>query len=235
MDPQAQNQMKQQAAIYAVETYIKSGMVVGLGTGSTAEFAVRHLADLYNAEQVANLSCVCTSDHIAAMAKLFNLPVTTLDNVNGIDVTIDGADEVEPKSFNLIKGKGGALLREKLVAAATQMEVIIADESKLVQQLGEYSPVPIEVIPFGWSQTAMRLRMIGAEPTLRLLSGELNKPFITDSGNYILDCRFAAITEPERTAAAIKNIIGVVEHGIFINLVQRVIIGGSQAVYEVTR
>lgn len=235
MEPQTQNLMKQQAAIYAVDTYFKSGMTLGLGTGSTSEYAVRHLADLYNSEQIANITCVATSDHISGLAKLLNLPVTTLDNVNTIDVTIDGADEVEPKSFYLIKGKGGALLREKLVAAASQMEVIIADETKLVQQLGEHNPVPVEVIAFGWAQTAMRLRMIGAEPTLRLLPSELNKPFVTDSGNYILDCHFATITDPVTTANLIKNIIGVVEHGIFINLVHRVIIGGNQAVYEVTR
>lgn len=235
MDPQTQNQLKQAAAQYAVDTFVQSGMIVGLGTGSTAEYAVRRLAEHYNGGQIQSIQCVATSEQIAGMARLFNLPVTELDNVPGIDVTIDGADEIEPVTFNLIKGQGGALLREKLVAAVSRLEVIIADESKLVKQLGEHFPVPVEVVPFGWHQTATRLRLLGADPILRLIKNQADKPFITDGGNFVLDCRFPSLVEADRTASMIKGVIGVVEHGLFINLAQRVVIGGTQAVYEVTR
>jgi len=230
-----QNQMKQAAAIYAVDTFVQDGMIVGLGTGSTAEFAVRRLAEHYNGGLLQGIHCVATSDQISGMARLFNLPVSELADFVEVDVTIDGADEVEPKTFNLIKGQGGALLREKLVAAVSKMEVIIADESKLVTLLGEHFPVPVEVTPFGWSQTASRLRLLGADPILRLLPGGTDKPFMTDGENYVLDCRFPSLAEPERIANMIKSVIGVVEHGLFINLVHRVVIGGSQAVYEITR
>jgi ribose 5-phosphate isomerase A len=235
MEAQNQNQMKQAAAMYAVDTYVQDGMVVGLGTGSTAEFAVKRLAEHFNGGNLKNIRCVATSDQIAAMGRLFNLPVHDSNEFVQVDVTIDGADEIEPKSFTLLKGQGGALLREKLVAAVTRMEVIIADESKLVQQIGQNFPIPVEVTPFAWSQTSLRLQTLGASPLLRPSKNNPEKPFITDGNNFVLDCRFANLSDPERMANLIKSVIGVVEHGLFINMAHRVIIGSHDAVYEVTR
>ncbi len=227
--PPSQQQLKLAAAIYAIETFVQSGMHIGLGSGSTSELFVEELARRTNAGQYFNLVTVATSQKVAALAQTFGLSVVELDDVPRLDLVVDGADEIEPRSFALIKGRGGALLREKLVASAALLEVIIADESKLVTRLGEKMPIPVEVVSFGWHHIASRLRALGCDPILRLRN---DKPYLTDSSNYILDCRFAPITDPAGLSVAIKNIVGVVEHGLFIGLAGRVVIAAQDQVYE---
>lgn len=225
-------QLKRSAAIYALETFIQSGMHVGLGSGSTAELFVEELGGRASTRQFDNLITVATSEKVAALAESVGLQVVTLDDVPSLDVTIDGADEIEPTTFALTKGRGGALLREKLVAAATKLEVIIADESKLVTRLGEKMPVPVEIIAFGWRHTASRLRALGCEPVLRLKN---EQPYLTDSQNYILDCQFAPIENPVTLAAALSSIVGVVEHGLFLNMAAHVVIAGNHGVQELVK
>ncbi|MEI6044725.1 MAG: ribose-5-phosphate isomerase RpiA [Chloroflexota bacterium] len=228
-----QDELKRAAARSAVVQYVRSGMVVGLGSGSTAEIFVDELAQEINQANLSDITGVATSERVAQLAQTLGITVVTLDEVTGLDVTIDGTDEVEPKSLALTKGRGGALLREKLVAVASKLVVIIADESKLVTALGQKMPLPVEVIPFGWQHTATRLRALDCEPVLRLKNPQEEQPYLTDSHNYILDCRFAPIADPVTLAAAIKSIVGVVEHGLFLGIAGQVIIAAQSGVYEV--
>jgi len=232
------DQYKQQAAELAVG-YVTDGMVLGLGTGSTADFFLRALA----ARVQAGLTVigVPTSDRTEARARELGIPVTTLDAQPRLAITVDGADEVELTSFALVKGRGGALLREKIVASATDLEIIIVDESKVVPMLGPKGFVPVEVIPFGWHNTAARLAALGATLQLRTMGpAETGVPasaddaYVTDSGNFIIDCHWPAIPDPAALAAQIKAITGVVEHGLFIGLAGRVIVAGAGGakVYE---
>jgi ribose 5-phosphate isomerase A len=212
---------KRAAARRATE-YVRDGMVVGLGSGSTAELFVAELgARVGNGLRVRG---VPTSERTAALAAAAGLALTSLDEVPRLDLTVDGADEVEPSSLALVKGRGGALVREKLVAAATDRVVIVADQSKIVPTLGLGHPVPIAVVPFGWRQTADRLRPLGGQAELRRRPD--GSPFRTDDGHAILDCRFGPIAEPARLAGDIKTIVGVVEHGLFVDLADWVVVGG---------
>ncbi len=229
----SQNELKRQAARFALSQYIQSGMIVGLGSGSTAEIFVEELAREVGKGNLHNITGVATSDKVETMARTFGLSVAKLDDVPGIDVTIDGADEIEPVSFALTKGRGGALLHEKLVAVASKLEIIIADESKLVTALGEKMPIPVEVIPFGWQHTAARIQALGAQPTMRVRDN--GSFYLTDSSNYILDCHFGPIGDPAGLSMTLKGIVGVVEHGIFLGIAARVIIAAQSGVYEVTR
>ena len=225
----AQQVFKQQAAAYAVATFIQSGMRVGLGSGSTAELFVEELGLRASEGKFQNLVAVSTSEKTTALARTYGLKVVELNDLADLDVTIDGADEIDPATFDVVKGRGGALLREKMVAAATHIEVIIADESKLVSQLGEKMPLPVETIPFGWRHTAERLRKLGGEPVLRLRD---EKPYLTDSNNYVLDCRFPPIENPSNLSLLVKSTVGVVEHGLFVGVAKRVVIAGANGVYE---
>lgn len=227
-----QQELKQAAAVYAVDTFIRSGMFVGLGSGSTAELFVEELGRRSAAGTLTGLVTVSSSEKSADLARTFGLEVKDLAEVEGLDVTVDGADEIEKTTFALTKGRGGALLREKLVAAASKLEVIIADESKLVTRLGEKMPIPVEIIPFGWPHTAKRLRALGGEPTLRLVNGQ---PYLTDGQNYVLDCRFPPLSDAGTLAATIKGTVGVVEHGLFIGIAGRVVIAGLKGVYELEK
>lgn len=229
----SQNELKRQAASFALAQYVKSGMLVGLGSGSTSEMFVEELGHAVSTGALTNITGVATSEKVDTMARTLGITMAALVDVPGLDVTIDGADEIEPKSFALTKGGGGALLREKLVAIASKLEVIIADESKLVTSLGEKMPIPVEVIPFGWPHTIAGLRLLGCDPVLRLMQD--GKPYLTDSNNYIFDCHTPLITDPAGLGTAIKNIVGVVEHGIFTGIAGRVIIAAQSGVYEVTR
>lgn len=193
-------------------------MVVGLGTGSTAKFAVDALGR--RMREGLRFVGIPTSEATATQARGLGIPLTTLGDHPVIDITIDGADEVEPKTRNLIKGRGGALLREKIVAAASKQLVIIADESKLVDKLGSKMPVPVEVIQFGWQSTARHLTALGTNPILR-------DGFTTDSGNVILDCNFGPIADPETLTRRIDSIVGVVEHGLFLGMATQVLLAGS--------
>ncbi|MBX3013844.1 MAG: ribose-5-phosphate isomerase RpiA [Caldilineaceae bacterium] len=223
-------QQKQRAADHAA-SLVQSGMVIGLGTGSTAILFVRRLAERIAQGELTHLVGIPTSTQIEAEAKRLNVPLTTLDTHPHIDLTVDGADEVDPQ-LNLIKGGGGALLREKMVAQASQREVIIVDEAKLSPALGTQWPVPIEVVPFGWRAQLTYLSGLGAKVVLRQ-SAE-NKPFMTDQGNYILDTNFGPIPAPAALAQTLNQRAGIVEHGLFIQLAHTVIVGTNSGVRILT-
>lgn len=222
---------KQQAAEYAAQ-FVTSGMVVGLGHGSTAIFAIRAIAaKLASGELKAVVGIPC-SRQVEADARALGIPLTTLDEAPVIDVTIDGADEVDP-ALNLIKGGGGALLREKIVAQASRREIIAVDEEKLVPALGTHWSVPVEVVPFGWRAQVEYLITLGADVTPRRLSnGEL---FHTDQGNLILDCRFGLIARPAELAAQIRARAGIVEHGLFLGMADDVIVAGAAGIRHLRR
>jgi ribose 5-phosphate isomerase A len=209
--------------------YIETGMVVGLGTGSTAEFAIRAIG-----ERVAaglEVKAIPTSEASAQLAGELGITLTTLEDDPAVDLTIDGADEVDP-DLDLIKGLGGALLREKIVAAATARQVIIIDPSKLVKKLGTQAPLPIEVVPFSWSLVCSRLSERGIEPTLRMLQAE--QPFVTDNGNYIIDGRFPeGIDDAQATDVWLNTLPGVVENGLFVAMTHLVVIGEADGTYRV--
>jgi len=215
---------KQLAGEHAVN-YIENHTVVGLGTGSTAYFAIVKLA-----EKVAGgleVRCIPTSESSAKLARERRIPLTSFAEVDHIDLTIDGADEVDP-AFNLTKGGGGALLREKFVASASDTELIVVDEGKLKERLGQF-PLPVEVVPFGWQLTQQRLRALGCEAALR---SDANGVFTTDNGNYIFDCSFGRIDDPPTLERKIVATCGVVECGIFTDLADRIIIGKSDGTVE---
>jgi ribose 5-phosphate isomerase A len=153
--------------------------------------------------------------------------LTTLEAHPLLDLTVDGADEVDPE-LNLLKGRGGALLREKIVATASRRTVIVVDESKLVSHLGERTPVPVEVVPFGWRSVAARLESLGGTPALRMEDN--GRPFVTDGGHYIVDCAFGVLDDPHRVAGEIRSSVGVVEHGLFLGIAHEVIVGGPDGV-----
>lgn len=222
---------KQKAAELAVAC-IESGMVVGLGAGSTAILAVRYLAQQLKAGCLQNILGVPCSIQTEREAIQLGIPLTTLETHPIIDLTIDGADEVDPH-LNLIKGGGGALLREKIVAQASRREVIIVDETKLSPVLGTRWAVPVEVIPFGWGSQSNFLKSLGANVTARKnLDGS---EYITDQGNLILDCNFGAIANPAELARQLQNRAGIVEHGLFINLASDVIVAGKEGCRHLVR
>ncbi len=217
-------------AAQAALDYIKDGMIVGLGTGSTSAHFVRLLGE--KVRQGLRVKGVPTSEATRNLAEQAGVPLLEISQVTSIDVDVDGADEIDP-SFRLIKGGGGALLREKIVAAASKRMVVIADDTKWVDALGAF-PLPVEVTRFGFALTAQRVHealratgCVGDEVVLRV-SGKANEPVITDGGNYILDAHARRIADPDRLAAALKDIAGVVEHGLFIGLAQTVILGRAK-------
>jgi len=211
------------AARRAVE-FVRDGQIVGLGTGSTTAFAIKELGFLVR--EGLMIRGVPTSKATELLADQCGIPLVDLNESCRIDVTIDGADEIDPR-FNMVKGGGGALFREKLVAIASDLEIIIVDPPKLVQTLGQTMPVPVEVLKFGWCLPERRLRELGCTPTVRQKAGQ---PYESDNGNYILDCWFGPISDPAYLDQAIKQIPGVVESGIFIGLADRLIIGSDHGV-----
>ena len=225
---------KRQAAARAVE-WVKPGMRVGLGTGSTA----RHFVELL-AERVRgglNVICVPTSEATRADAERLGLPLTTLDDTPALDFTVDGADEIAP-DLSLIKGGGGALLREKIVAAASARMVVIADESKWVSVLGRF-PLPIEVVSFGLAATRRAIEAAaaksGAPGPAELRRGKDGHAFVTDGGHWILDAKLGQISDPKGLADRLSSIPGVVEHGLFIGLAQAAILAGPAGIRIVER
>ena len=213
------DELKRAAAHRAAEM-VENGMVVGLGSGSTARHGTLRLAERLREGSLANIVAIPTSDETAHLAQEHGIALTTLEEHPQIDLTIDGADEVDPE-LNVIKGLGGFLLREKIVAAATRREVIVVDASKLVSRLGLCAPVPVEVVRFGWQRTLAALTDTGASPIRREIGG---KPYVTDEGNYILDCRYAEIKCPAALAVSLNAIPGVVENGLFVGLVDVVVV-----------
>jgi ribose 5-phosphate isomerase A len=222
---QDENQFKIAAAESAV-TQITDGMIVGLGSGSTAAFAVSAVGRRVG--EGLRIKGIPTSESTAAQARALKIPLTSLAEEPQVDVTIDGADEVEEGNLNLIKGRGGALLREKIVASASRKLVIIVHSSKLVSQLGVNDPVPVEVVPFGWQSTARHLSNLGAKPSLRQNAD--GQPFQSDHGNYIVDCSFGPIASAKSLARQLDHVVGVVEHGLFIGLASEVHVAGASGV-----
>ena len=217
---------KQKAGEAAVG-FIASGMVVGLGTGSTAVWTVRHLAERLRRRKLTNVLAVPTSRETAREARRLGIPLTTLESHPQVDVVIDGADEVDP-DLNLIKGGGGALLREKIVAQAGRRLIIVADASKLSPRLGVRRALPVEVVPFGWITQQSYLEDLGAAVELRRDTN--HPPFETDQGNYILDCRFDPIQNASQLAHQLRERAGIVEHGLFLQMVTDLIIAGPQGI-----
>jgi ribose 5-phosphate isomerase A len=204
-----------QLAAEAALPLVKSGMIVGLGTGSTADFFLKALGDALAAGTLKNIRGVPTSVQSDRRARELGIPLTTLAESPHPDITVDGADEVDPQ-LNLIKGLGGALLREKIVAQASKTLVIIADQSKTVSTLGTRSPLPVEVAPFCYEVHALFLKSLGADPVLRRNAD--GNPYVTDNGNYIFDSRFKAIADPAGLQRTLKDRAGIVESGLFIGL-----------------
>jgi ribose 5-phosphate isomerase A len=220
-------ELKKRAAEYAA-CYVENGMVIGLGSGTTAAYAVRRIGLLLRTGRLKHIQGVPTSLEVADLARLQGIPLTTLEEHPALDVTIDGADEVDPQ-LNLIKGRGGALLHEKIVAGASRSEVIVVDESKLVECLGERAALPVEVIPFGWKVAFGALGDLGGRPALRQSRGE---PVRTLEGNFILDCHFGPIQDAVGLDGALCAIPGVVEHGLFVGLTSLVVVAGRGGVRE---
>jgi ribose 5-phosphate isomerase A len=223
-DPHARDPLKRAAAERAVE-FVESGMVLGLGTGSTSAFVIESLAR--RVARGLGIVAIPSSEHTAEMARGLGIPLATFGEHRRIDLAIDGADEVERGTLHLIKGHGGALLREKIVAAASERFVVVVDDEKLVDRLGERFPIPVEVVQFGWQATAAALETLGTRPELRQSDG---RTFVTDGGNFILDCPFDPIAEPRRLEQAINMTVGVVENGLFLGRSTAVVAASASGV-----
>lgn len=226
-----QNEWKKVAAESAARL-VEDGMAVGLGTGSTAEFFLTALAQRLSSERL-RISGIPTSARTAALARELKIPLINFAERTRIDLTIDGADEVELSTLSLIKGHGGALLREKIVAAASDRMIVVADETKVSGKLGTLASVPVEIVQFGWQVTLKKLGELAGTSELRL--GGDGKPLITDGGNYIADCAFGPMDNPKETAHHLDHVIGAVEHGLFLGFAREVIVGGSDGAKIVKR
>jgi ribose 5-phosphate isomerase A len=222
---------KHQASKYAVQM-VRPGMVVGLGFGSTAIHALRLIGELIQKGELEEIRAVPTSDSIEKAAREHHIPITTLGEIKTIDITIDGADEIDP-DLNLIKGGGGALLREKIVAQASRREIIVADYTKRSPQLGTNFDLPVEVLPFGWEAQIDFLTELGADPCRRMTSDD--HPFVSDSGNFILDCKFGPISELDSLARRLESRAGIIEHGLFLGLASEAVVAGPDGIDHITR
>jgi ribose 5-phosphate isomerase A len=230
-DSELRARYKQQAAERAVE-FVESGMVLGLGTGSTAIFATRRIAQLIGEGTLGDIVGFATSKRVWAEADRLGIPMMADEMPRSIDLTIDGTDEVDA-DLNLVKGGGGALLREKIVAQASLRVIIIADDSKVSPRLGTHAPVPVEALAFAWRSQARFLESLGARVSVRRdVDGS---DFLTDSGNLILDCAFGPIADPVALASQLAARAGIVEHGLFIGLATDLILAGSEGLRHRTR
>ncbi|HTQ64775.1 MAG TPA: ribose-5-phosphate isomerase RpiA [Puia sp.] len=209
---------KQVAATKAI-SFIQNGMTVGLGTGTTAYWAIEGIGHRIHAEGL-EIKAIATSKRTEAQALSFGIPVLSFAEINQIDITIDGADEADD-DLNLIKGGGGALLREKIVASNSKELIIIVDDSKLVHYLGKF-PLPVEVFVFGWEKTIQKLQDLGCTASLRM---ENNQAYVTDNNNYIIDCSFGEIQDPVSMHDRINSITGVADNGLFVRMVSKLIVG----------
>jgi ribose 5-phosphate isomerase A len=223
MDPL--QQLKQAAADAAVKL-VENGMVVGLGTGSTAKLAVEALGK--RVKDGLRIVGIPTSEHTAKQARGLEIRISSLAEHAEIDLTIDGADEIQRGTLNLIKGGGGALLREKVIASSSRRLIIIADDTKLVDWLGTRFAVPVEVVQFEWQATERKLKKLGAQTTLR--AGANGPPFVTDSGNFIIDCKFIRIESPGALDQELNSVVGVVEHGLFLGMTSQAMVAGRDGV-----
>lgn len=207
----------------AAADLVESGMRVGLGSGSTFLHALERLAERQR-EEVLEILAVATSEATATRARQLGIPLSSLDELERLDIAIDGADEIDANK-NMIKGGGAALAREKIVAAAAGEMIVIVGQNKIVEVLGRSFPLPVEVLPFGWRQAAAVLKALGSEPELRRRKS--GAPLTTDNGNYILDCKFEEIPNPAELSALVNNVPGVVENGLFTGLAGRVFVGNN--------
>lgn len=225
------DELKRAASHHAVE-YLQSGMVVGLGSGSTSRYATLRIGELVRQGVLRDIVAIPTSVDTANLAIAEGIPLTTLEEHPRIAVTIDGADEVV-SNLDVIKGLGGCLLREKIVAAASDVEIIVVHDAKMSRRLGTVSPVPVEIIRFGWKNTWRTLEETGTVRTaLRMAGGE---PFITDEGNYIIDCTYDGIDDPAGLHARLNGIPGVVENGMFLGMTEIVVIAGASGISVLER
>jgi ribose 5-phosphate isomerase A len=216
---------EKQLAAHAAAELVEPGMTVGLGSGSTANFIVKRLGE--RVEAGLRFAGVATSRATADLARRCAIPLIDLDSVDWLDLDLDGADEVDSQ-FRLIKGRGGAMLREKIVASAARRRVMVVTADKLVDRLGRHFPVPVEVSPFGIKHTEHAIRNLGGAPTLR--AGADGTVYKTDEGHHILDCRFEEIADPEELDQRLRSVVGVFETGLFIELCDLVIVGDSGGV-----
>ncbi|MGO4370684.1 ribose-5-phosphate isomerase RpiA [Paenibacillus sp. MCAF20] len=198
--------------------YVENGMVVGLGTGSTVYWTIMKLGE--RVREGLQIQGVPTSRRTEELALELGIPLLDLAEVDEIDLTIDGADESDGE-LSLIKGGGGALLREKLVASVSRRFIVVADESKWVESLGKF-PLPVEVVPFGWELTSRQLGKLGCDPVLRMAGDEI---YLTDNGNYIIDCHFGVIKDAKSLSETLNKWPGVVENGLFVNMAERIVLG----------
>lgn len=229
-DAMQREQWKRAAAEAAVGNEITDGMIVGLGTGSTADLMIEALAE--RVRQGLHITGVATSERTRSGAERLGIPLADLDDVAALHLSIDGADEVTLPALDLVKGRGGALLREKLVAVTSQRRIIIVDDSKIVAELASRHAVPVEVDRFGWRHTAGRLAALGATVQRRMATDNsaAATPFISDGGHYVLDCSFGSIAQPSNLAGQIKALTGVIDHGLFVGMTERIYIAGSAGV-----
>jgi ribose 5-phosphate isomerase A len=214
------------AAAEAAAAQLRDGMIVGLGTGTTAAFAIDAIGR--RVAQGLKIIGVPTSERTTEQATALGIPLAPVEEHEWIDVTIDGADEVELGSLNLIKGRGGALLREKIVSSSTKKLIIIVDSSKIVTKLGSHDPIPVEVVSFGWQTTERRLARLGGNPVLRHRPN--GSVFLTDGGHYILDCKFGPLASAADTERHLNDTVGVVEHGMFLGMTGMVIVGDESGI-----
>jgi ribose 5-phosphate isomerase A len=214
--------MKQQVA-KAAAARVKSGSIVGLGTGSTTAFVIQFLGDRLKSGELKDIKGVPTSFQASVLAKQYGIPLVTLDEIDRMEIAIDGADEVDPGK-NLIKGGGAAHTREKVVDSLADEFIVVVDSSKLVQQLGSTFPVPVEVLPMALSPVMRAVEKLGGQPELRM-GVKKDGPVITDQGNMVLDVKFAAIADPADLEKTLNNIPGVVENGIFVGVTDLVLVG----------
>jgi ribose 5-phosphate isomerase A len=229
VDPRAR--LKQEAAEFAVK-FVRSGMVVGLGTGSTAIYATRKIGQLLREGSLKDLTCFATSKATQDEAEHLGIRMMDPSLPLNIDVTIDGADEVDPQ-FNVIKGGGGALFREKIVAQATAREIIVVDDSKLSPCLGTHFALPVEVSPFGWESQFRYLESLGAHAVIR--HNKDGSQYVTDSGNMIVDCNFGPIADVGLLAAKLGARAGIIEHGLFLGIARDVIVAGDNGIRHLQR
>jgi ribose 5-phosphate isomerase A len=230
-DTAPREELKRLAAEQAA-ALVQPGMVIGLGVGSTAIHALRRIGELLARGELHDIVAVPCAVRVEEEARRLGIPLTTLEDRPQIDLTIDGADEVDPW-LNLIKGGGGALLREKIVAQSSLREVIVVDEGKLSPQLGTRWALPAEVVPFGWGAQARWIAALGAE--VRLRRRDDGEPVTTDQGNYVLDCTFGPIDDPQALADRLAARAGVVEHGLFLGLATDLIVAGPDGIRHLRR
>lgn len=209
--------------------YVQNGMALGLGTGSTVQYFVEKLGEMVG--EGLDVIGVPTSKRTEELARKVGVPLSTLEETPSLDLAVDGADEVDP-NLNLIKGMGGALLREKIVASSSKEFIVIADDSKVVERLGTKSPLPVEVTQFGWTSVKEWIAKLGSIPKRRMIEGN---PYLTDNQNYLLECEFKGIDDPYALDASLHKLPGVVETGLFLDLTCRVIIGKESGVEELEK